>query len=89
LERQYSPFEYLPFGGGSRRCIGTAFAQFEMKVVLSKILSRVELSLADTRSVRPIRRGLTSGASPVRLVVKGRNAIKLPQRQQDSSLIQS
>ncbi len=89
LERQYSPFEYLPFGGGSRRCIGTAFAQFEMKVVLSKILSCVELSLADTRSVRPIRRGLTSGASPVRLVVKGHNAIKLPQRQQDSSLIQS
>jgi cytochrome P450 family 110 len=89
LERQYSPFEYLPFGGGSRRCIGTAFAQFEMKVVLSKILSCVELSLADTRSVRPIRRGLTSGASPVRLVVKGRNAIKLPQKKQDSLLINS
>jgi cytochrome P450 len=73
LERQFSPFEYLPFGGGSRRCIGAAFAQFEMKVVLSRILSQVELGLADTRAVHPVRRGLTSGASPVQLVVKSYN----------------
>ena len=70
LERQFSPFEYLPFGGGSRRCIGMAFAQFEMKVVLSRILSQVELSLTDTQSAHPVRRGLTSGISPVQLVVK-------------------
>lgn len=63
LERQFSPFEYLPFGGGSRRCIGMAFAQFEMKVVLSRILSRVELELAGPHSARPVRRGLTSGVS--------------------------
>jgi len=29
-ERRYSPFEYLPFGGGVRRSIRMAFAQFEM-----------------------------------------------------------
>jgi cytochrome P450 family 110 len=70
LDRQFSPFEYLPFGGGSRRCIGMAFALFEMKVVLSKILSHAELGLANIRSVQPVRRGLTSGASPVHLVAK-------------------
>ena len=70
LERQFSPFEYLPFGGGSRRCIGMAFAQFEMKLVLSRILSQVELTLADTRPAHPVRRGLTSGISPVQLVVQ-------------------
>jgi cytochrome P450 family 110 len=37
LERQFSPFEYLPFGGSNRRCIGMAFAQFEMKLVLAAI----------------------------------------------------
>ncbi len=70
LERRFSPYEYLPFGGGVRRCIGMAFAQFEMKLVVAGILSHFELALADTGSVRPVRRGLTSGSSPVRLVVK-------------------
>jgi cytochrome P450 family 110 len=70
LERHYSPFEYLPFGGGVRRCIGMAFAQFEMKLVISAILSGFELALADSRPVRPVRRGLTSGPSPFRMVVK-------------------
>lgn len=68
LERQFSPYEYLPFGGGSRRCIGMAFAQFEMKVVLAKILSSFELALADNRPVRPVRRGLTSAPSDVQMV---------------------
>jgi cytochrome P450 family 110 len=70
LERRFSPYEYLPFGGGARRCIGMAFAQFEMKLVISRILSSFELALADKRSVRPMRRGLTAGPSPVRLVVR-------------------
>ncbi len=72
LERQYSAYEFLPFGGGTRRCIGFAFAQFEMKVVLAKILSRFELALADNREVRPTRRGLvTAPAGSIRLVVTG------------------
>ena len=77
LERRYSPFEYLPFGGGVRRCVGMAFAQFEMKLVISGILSGFELALADLRPVRVVRRGLTSGPSPFRMVVKGRRPIKL------------
>ncbi|MEG4006842.1 cytochrome P450 [Microcoleus sp. Pol11C1] len=73
LERQFSPYEYLPFGGGNRRCIGAAFAMFEMKLVLAKVLSRYSLELAETRPVLPVRRGLTMApAGGVRLVVKGR-----------------
>ncbi|HEY9846759.1 MAG TPA: cytochrome P450, partial [Candidatus Caenarcaniphilales bacterium] len=59
LEKQFSAYEYLPFGGGNRRCIGLAFAQFEMKLVLATILSRYELKLASNRPVKPTRRGLT------------------------------
>jgi cytochrome P450 family 110 len=89
LERQFSPFEYLPFGGGSRRCIGMAFAQFEMKVVLSRILLSVELVLASTQPVRPVRRGLTSGASPVQLIVKDYNPTKLSRKNYQDSLLKS
>ncbi|NEQ19221.1 MAG: cytochrome P450 [Microcoleus sp. SIO2G3] len=59
LERQFSPYEYLPFGGGNRRCIGLAFAQYEMKLVLATILSRFQVSLVNKRPLRPVRRGLT------------------------------
>ena len=69
LERRYSHFEYLPFGGGVRRCIGMAFAQFEMKLVISGVLSSFELALAGTRPVRLERRGLTAGPSPFQMVV--------------------
>ena len=58
LERQFSPYEYLPFGGSNRRCIGAAFALFEMKLVLANTLSNYDLKLA-SRPVKPTRRGLT------------------------------
>jgi cytochrome P450 len=72
LERQFSPYEYLPFGGGSRRCIGMAFALFEMKVVLAKILSSLELEPADNRPVKPVRRGVVSAPTSVRIVATGK-----------------
>lgn len=37
------PTEWLPFGGGNRRCIGATFATVEMRVVLREVLRRVEL----------------------------------------------
>jgi len=77
LERQYSPYEYLPFGGGARRCIGYAFALFEMKVALAKILSRLELELADDREVKPTRRGLVTAPNrSIQMVVKGARPVK-------------
>jgi cytochrome P450 family 110 len=78
LERHYSPYEFLPFGGGVRRCIGMAFAQFEMRLALSTVLSRFDLTLSDARNVRQQRRGLVSGPSPFKLVRTGR--ARLPNR---------
>jgi len=46
------PFTYVPFGGGSRNCIGAAFAQIEAKVVLARILQSFDLTLA-SQKVRP------------------------------------
>lgn len=47
LSRQYSPYEYFPFGGGNRRCLGTTLAPMEMKLVLAAILSRGRIVLED------------------------------------------
>ncbi|QSJ18282.1 cytochrome P450 [Nostoc sp. UHCC 0702] len=71
LERQFSPYEFLPFGGGNRRCIGMAFAMFEMKLVLATILSRYSLQLLESRPLLPVRRGLVfTPAGGVHLMVK-------------------
>ena len=52
LNKSYSPFEFLPFGGGARRCIGAAFATYEMKLVLFSILKLYRFQLLETEEVR-------------------------------------
>lgn len=42
LERQPGTYTWMPFGGGSRRCIGAGFALLEMRVVLAGLLSRLQ-----------------------------------------------
>jgi cytochrome P450 len=51
-----NPWTYLPFGGGERRCLGAAFATYEMKVVLARVLSRTTLALAPGYEPRPVLR---------------------------------
>lgn len=73
LSRQYSPSEYMPFGGGSRRCLGYALAQLEMKLVLAMIFSKYKLALAENRPVKLQRRGFTlAPKGGVRLVMTGK-----------------
>lgn len=55
---QQHPYSWFPFGGGNRRCIGMAFAQFEMKVILASILPRVDLELIAGQDFRAKRMGL-------------------------------
>lgn len=59
LERKYSPFEYLPFGGGARRCIGAAFALYEMRIALGTLLAAHRFTLASDKQERPVRRNVT------------------------------
>lgn len=37
------PYSFVPFGGGSRRCVGASFAQFEMRTVARTVLERARL----------------------------------------------
>ncbi|WP_342801348.1 cytochrome P450 [Nocardia sp. No.11] len=55
LDRKVSPFEFAPFGGGHRRCIGATLAEHELRIVLATVLTTVRLSLDP---------GLALGARP-------------------------
>lgn len=72
LEKKFSPYEFLPFGGGSRVCIGATFALFEMKLILATILSHYELELVSQRPERPKYGGLICyPASGVKMIMRG------------------
>ncbi len=59
LNSQFSPYEHLPYGAGSRRCIGMALAQSELKLVLFEVLTNCQLELTGKLPVTPARRGVT------------------------------
>jgi len=59
LERAPTTYGWIPFGGGVRRCLGAAFAELEMRVVLSAILRRRLLHAASPRAERATRRNVT------------------------------
>ena len=79
IERQYGPFEFMPFGAGARRCVGAALAMYEMTIVLATLLQECQLDLASDRPVRPQRRGITlSMAGGVDMVYRGKQSIPEP-----------
>jgi cytochrome P450 family 110 len=61
IERKFTPFEYIPFGGGSRRCLGAAFALYEMKIVVGTLLRAYRLRLVSDAPIVHVRRGITMG----------------------------
>jgi cytochrome P450 len=54
---------WIPFGGGVRRCLGASFAQFEMKVVLRELVSRLDLRAARPQQEARVRRAIVFAPS--------------------------
>ena len=52
-------YAWVPFGGGFRRCIGAAFAEMEMDVVLRTVLREFELSTTSEPDERWHARGVS------------------------------
>ncbi|HXQ00014.1 MAG TPA: cytochrome P450 [Solirubrobacteraceae bacterium] len=65
-----STYTWIPFGGGRRRCLGAAFASFEMRVALRTILKRTTLRAERPEGERARNHHITlvpaRGASVVR-----------------------
>lgn len=70
IGRKYSAFEYLPFGGGHRHCIGAAYANFEMQIVLGTLLGNFDVDLLRPRAPRAAWRNMVQAPDdgvPVRI----------------------
>ena len=59
LGRQLTTYEWIPFGGGIRRCLGASFAMMEMQTVLGTILRTVKLKPVRTDDESVTRRAVT------------------------------
>ncbi len=59
LESKADTYVWIPFGGGVRRCIGAAFAEYEMRIVLREILVRARLSAPDPKPEKVKVRNIT------------------------------
>ena len=58
MERTFSPWEYMPFGGGLRRCPGSAFATYELKIAVAILLQRCSFRL-EQQQIVAARKNLT------------------------------
>jgi cytochrome P450 family 110 len=79
LERKPEPYEFFPFGGGTRRCLGMAFAQYEMRIVLAELFSRWEVASASQGPIEHVRRGVTMAPSDnlrVRIAPRGAHTMQ-------------
>ncbi|HKB49799.1 MAG TPA: cytochrome P450, partial [Solirubrobacterales bacterium] len=52
-------YTWIPFGGGTRRCLAASYAELEMKRVLRTVLSEVDLHPADGDSERARRSAIS------------------------------
>jgi cytochrome P450 len=79
LDEAPDTYAWVPFGGGIRRCLGAAFAEFEMRIVLREVITRCELHKADRRPEKIGRRNITlSPKDGTPVVVTARHPAREP-----------
>ncbi|MDH6086234.1 cytochrome P450 [Umezakia ovalisporum] len=70
LNHRFSPYEFLPFGGGMRGCIGGEIAFYQLKLALATVISRYNLELVNQRPVNPQRRNTILTPIQLKMVKK-------------------
>ena len=65
LARNPTPFEYMPFGGGYRRCLGAAFATYELAVAIGTTMRKAVLTMPDRELRRKPPRSVPRGIAAV------------------------
>jgi cytochrome P450 len=74
-DRKPDTYEWIPFGGGIRRCLGAALAMAELRVVLEAMTRRLDLEADDPEPEKAVHRNVTMiPARGARVVVRSRVA---------------
>jgi cytochrome P450 len=74
IGRKPGTYEWIPFGGGTRRCLGAALAMAEQRVVLEMMARRLDLEAAEPEPERALHRNVTMiPARGARVVVRSRH----------------
>jgi cytochrome P450 len=71
LERRAGTYTWIPFGGGVRRCLGAAFAEYEMRIVLSTLFDSCTVRPTNERPEPVRRRSVTHAPGRGATVVLG------------------
>jgi cytochrome P450 len=71
LDGKADNYAWIPFGGGIRRCIGAAFAEYEMRTILREFVERAELRPVDPKPERVKVRNITLAPAKGTMVVLG------------------
>jgi cytochrome P450 len=68
-------YEWIPFGGGTRRCLGAALAMAEQRVVLGAMARRLDLEAVDPAPERAQHRNVTMiPARGARVIIRARRS---------------
>jgi cytochrome P450 family 135 len=69
LDGKADNYAWIPFGGGIRRCIGAAFAEYEMRTILRQFVERAELRAVKLEPERVKVRNITLAPAKGTMVV--------------------
>jgi cytochrome P450 len=86
MEDAPDTYTWIPFGGGTRRCIGASFATLEMKVILRRVFTRCELQAPDAKPERAVRRFVTYQPNRGARVIVSKRRAPHPRRASARSL---
>jgi cytochrome P450 len=74
IGRKPGTYEWIPFGGGTRRCLGAALAMAEQRVVLEAMARRLDLEADDPAPERARHRNVTMiPARGARVVIRSKH----------------
>ncbi|MFT7186171.1 MAG: cytochrome P450 [Pseudohongiellaceae bacterium] len=71
-EKSIPKYAYIPFGAGSRVCIGQAFAMMEAKLILASIVQCFDITLAEGQALNPQAQITLSNKDGMKVNIKRR-----------------